>query len=206
MPSVRVRRSSQYVSIRGEDGTRDDTQRRPRSRTLASIYRPPGQASSESSQSDAAIASPIGQDDADADLSRGSTAQFSRVADSILYGSAGPSHPRRYTSNELLNGQRADSLEPERRRAGATITFEGSQADVVVPDDGKGPGILERSLSLSSDASDPFQNSAEHEDDIVEHLDVIGTMPPKFLISSLTFLQIQRLLQYPILPMPPMQF
>jgi hypothetical protein len=61
---------------------------------------------------------------------------------------------------------------------GGMITLEGEQADVIVHSDGE-PGAIGSALSLPrSTGGQSFQDLMEnehHHDDIVEHLDVIGT-------------------------------
>ena len=85
---------------------------------------------------------------------------------------------RGYKSYDYIseNAKRRRTSSAEARNGDGTITLEGSQANVVVPDGGY-PGLLESNLSLASAASNPFgrnDSSLNHEDDIVEHLDVIG--------------------------------
>jgi hypothetical protein len=61
---------------------------------------------------------------------------------------------------------------------GGMITLEGEQADVVVRSDGE-PGAIGSALSLPhSTGGESFRDligDGHHHDDIVEHLDVIGT-------------------------------
>ena len=187
---MRVRRGSQYRTLEGEDnaeGGRNDTTGRPRSRTLASLYR------SEVSSPTASpvVTSPVeelpserrrAQSDAEAggssekpDLPReyrpyDSVRVPSKIADSIL---------SKKRSSQAVRAQR--SLEPLWRRTESSDgqILHGSQADIVVPGDGR-PGRLESALSLSSagEEEDPFRSSSDsldhHDDDIVEHLEVIG--------------------------------
>lgn len=182
MPSVRVRRGSQYSFLLGDDGARNETPARPRSRTLASIYRPSGLLVPESNQTGEPSSSTGRQDllNANDPPRTGNDRQNGRVADSILNGSRPPQTVRGYRSHDVLRDRppRISSDSVERKGDGA-FTLEGAQANVVVPNDGSGKqGILESNLSLASAASNPFQSSIEdlhhHEDDIVEHLDVIG--------------------------------
>ena len=179
MPSVRVRRSSQYASLTGEDNSPNQSHgrrnTRPRSRTLTSIYNVPDQQPTSS-----------GNDSKDAGSSSGNLNDSTpapkldrryhtgKVAGTVLSPSL-----RGYKSHDHINenSKRLRTSSAEGRTGGGTIILEGSQADVVVPDDGY-PGILESNLSLASAASNTFgrnDNFLNHEDDIVEHLDVIGT-------------------------------
>ena len=178
MPSVRVRRNSQYTTLSGEDGTvppRDNTGR-PRSRTLASSFRIPGSTpypSSPVERSNLAIRTgsefATAERNLSADRPYNSVRLPSKVADSSLRATQAlrgvRSHDHPYFQNRRLENNQD-----------GTIALQGSQADIVVPNSGH-PGVLESTLSFSSVASDPFRGSDDeslHEDDIVEHLDVIG--------------------------------
>ena len=178
MPSVRVRRGSQYASLIGEDNTPDQTHprqsSRPRSRTLASIYNVPsqlapssGRDTSESGESTGQLHEPASGPSTDRKPYAG------KIAGSILSPGL-----RGYKSYDYISehAKRRRTSSAEARNGDGTITLEGSQANVVVPDGGY-PGLLESNLSLASAASNPFgrnDSSLNHEDDIVEHLDVIG--------------------------------
>lgn len=185
MPSVRVRRGSQYASLLGEDELQEQNRgsgiTRPRSRTLASIYQ---------NSDPLTIVNVEDAQGAQAESSSGPERAsrpgdspprpLSKVASSIL------SHQK---SSELLRAPRSQDFGSAHRRRPAyasdsrlhdrTLTLEGQQADVIVPNDGR-PGVLESQLSFSSAESDPFSNASEnslnHEDDIVEHLDAIGML------------------------------
>lgn len=108
----------------------------------------------------------------------------SKIASSILLRQKSAELRRTYKSQDFAHDARTrQSRASDSRLDNATTTFEGRQADVVVPNDGR-PGLLESQLSISSVESDPFDNnssqvSLNHEDDIVEHLDAIGLLSNK---------------------------
>lgn len=178
MPSVRVRRGSQYRAIGGDDGSEQQasTSGRPRSRTITSIYRsegtsqddspPAGQLSPRRRRSDTEVEDTKFDNGSPYDSRR----RFSKIEDSIL---------SKKRSSNIVRGQR--SLEPLWRRPESLEgqVLHGSQADIMVPGDGR-PGRLESALSLTSTGEgeeNPFHSSSEslnHDDDIVEHLEVIG--------------------------------
>ena len=59
------------------------------------------------------------------------------------------------------------------------MTLEGSQADIVIPADDRGMGRIGSTFSLPNsfdgdDEDESGSDSIHHEDEIVEHLDVIG--------------------------------
>ncbi|KAH8113230.1 hypothetical protein DFH11DRAFT_1600871 [Phellopilus nigrolimitatus] len=175
MPSVRVRRGSSYASLNGDDNAeqlRSSATTRPRSRTLASIYRPSDPLASEPSPADESRAPRPGFLDAERAFS---TFNPSKVADSILSAPHASQPLKRYKSNDLLYGEsrRGSSGSGGQNDRPGTVTLEGSQADVVVPNVGH-PGLLESRLSFTSDGSNAFQGSNEdalhHEDDIIPKL------------------------------------
>lgn len=188
MPSVRVRRGSQYATLLGEDGQPEQHRiSRPRSRTLASLYGPPNVADLEagrphtqstlrqgtcsSSESDKAGPShTVNVEEA----RPASSYMQGRVADHILTKSRSSAALLRHSSQDYLRaeGGRIRSVSvtdygPQR------VTLEGSQVDLNVPRDA-GPGVLESNLSLQSMASNPFRSDGDsvrnHEDDIVEYV------------------------------------
>lgn len=178
MPSVRVRRGSQYRAIGGDDGPEQQasTSGRPRSRTITSMYRSEG-TSQDDSPSVGQLSPRRRRSDTEAEDTRSdngspydSRRRLSKIEDSIL---------SRKRSSNAVRGQR--SLEPLWRRPESMEgqVLHGSQADIMVPGDGR-PGRLESALSLTSSGEgeeNPFHSSSEslnHDDDIVEHLEVIG--------------------------------
>ncbi|KAI5124945.1 hypothetical protein M0805_007372 [Coniferiporia weirii] len=192
MPSVRVRRGSQYASLYDGDGNNPDQAgntgsdaTRPRSRTLASIYhRTDPLAHINLTDGEPSTGAPL----PNVERPTNHTGQSSsKVAGSILSGQQPPHALREYRSGDFAYGEIGPfSPSPGAPGNSRSITLEGSQADVVVPNDGL-PGLLERQLSVASARSNPFRSSSEeslhHEDDIVEHLDVID--PQISTISNL---------------------
>ena len=181
MPSVRVRRArSQYTTLRGEpDGGADVTLRvedppaSRRRRTLVSIFHDqPGSppVSTQTQEDD--------EPQRSSRLRRGSTRSrqydsgsienrrpISKVVDTIM-NSASPRTTgflRTHKSTEPLVGQ---------------TELRGSQADIRVPSSDH-PGILNSDLSVSSrvySETDEDEDEDHHHDDVVEHLDVIGSL------------------------------
>lgn len=179
MPSVRLRRS-QYASLIDDDGTHNESQSRPRSRTLASIYRPSSQAAHEGVSGLHARpgSSPSAQEQAV--VSRSSSVRpTSRVAETILYGLADQnlgevtSLSRGSSQGDVLS---SSSDSDERRRYGRVIQ-DWPYAHPNLSDGGRRRAVNDSNLSLYSDSSDesfdPYRD-IDHEDDVVEHLDVIG--------------------------------
>lgn len=168
MPSVRLRRGSlsQYTVFGRDDDGQDDVVTRPRSRTLNSIFRPqPEQSSSSDSPP-----RPIAQDGGSPDPQ-----QHGKVSGSILGNTLRiPGALRDKRSRGSLAPGRSPS--PATRLKGST-TFHGSQEDVVIPREDQ-VGRIGSSFSLSSSVNDRSYHSSNeelnHEDNIVEHLDVIG--------------------------------
>ncbi|KAL5527363.1 hypothetical protein ACEPAG_6154 [Sanghuangporus baumii] len=190
MPSVRLRRSH-YASLGDDDGLLNESQSRPRSRTLASIYRPSSQAapqapaglhsrpdSGHSVQEHVAISRP------------NSVRPTGRVAESILYGAPGQNFgegtdlSRASSQGDVLSS----SSESEGRKQYGRATQDWPHAALSQPDGSRRRAMNDSTLSLYSDTSDdsfdPYRNATDHEEDIVEHLDVID--PEIATVASLT--------------------
>ena len=187
MPSVRVRRGSQYASLLGEDGQGqgDFPVTRPRSRTLASIYRPPSiapdleqgkrtpsplrQASDSGSGADGEKAGPSASHAVEEARPVSAHVQ-GRVADHILQKTRSSHHLQPQSSRDYLRVEHGRTRAMSSVHGPRRVTLEGSQIDLNVPKDA-GPGLLESNLSLDTNNSNPFQSdddSLHHEDDIVE--------------------------------------
>jgi hypothetical protein len=178
MPSVRVRRGSHYSTLLGDDAhVNAEQSTRPRSRTLQSIYRSPEDPEPQQG-SPSSGRSPNEAGPSQTPMQRASNIHHhpGRVADHIMSRSHSSRALRGHSSRDYLQADDGRRDMSDSSRSGR-VMLEGSQVDVSIPKDGR-PGILESQLSLSSLASNPFrnasQNSLHHEDDIVEHLDVIG--------------------------------
>lgn len=182
MPSVRVRRGSQYASLLGDDElqqNRSPTLTRPRSRTLASIYQNADPLTIVNVEQPEAAQPEVASPDRISRLDDTPSRPASKVASTILSQQRSTEALRGYRSHDYANSyRRRTSRASDSRPDNRTHTIEGQQADLVVPDAGR-PGLLESQLSFSSAGSNPFNSPSEeslnHEDDIVEHLDVIGT-------------------------------
>lgn len=192
MPSVRVRRGSQYTTLSGsENGDQNDERgtatggaTRPRSRTIASIYSSFRQ-SAQAQEADTSGASPS---QLRPERPFNSLNRSSKVEDAIKKQASRtlrPSDARRSFSPSGGHSGRA-SYEYDRdhsdvgSRPRDSVILEGSQADVVVPRDGP-MGRVGSALSVTDSHVDSFDDSStdelnHHEDEIVEHLDVIGMM------------------------------
>ncbi len=199
MPSVRVRRGSRpYTSLFGEENVDSNEQqqegasdiRRARSETLASLYRPPPGSPSrppqEISQSQQTPESPMAHAHFDylappsRELSPDGMQRYgtlrskpSRIAGSILSSQRSQRHMRGRSGSNAMRS----SMDSDDARGRGSITLEGSQADVVIQSDGH-PGLIGSSLSVASSTPSTYDGSSSdelhHEDEIVEHLDVIG--------------------------------
>lgn len=122
----------------------------------------------------------------------------SRVSNHIMSSTRTPAGPLRHISEEhdpfaAAAGAAVQEEKPRNRHESFSlsrhhegedddmISLEGPQTDVLVPRTENGPGRVESSLSLpGSERSDyaDYDNNDDgehHPDDIVEHLDVIGT-------------------------------
>lgn len=201
MPSVRVRRGSRaYTSLYGEENVEANEQprggnsdmRRARSETLASLYRSPPdsppQVPQEIRQSQPSTDSPVQHAHFDylaPPPSRGSSpdamqrygslrSRPSRIAGSILSSR----NSQRQLRERAGSNARRSSIDSGDAQGRGSITLEGSQADVVIPNDGGHPGLIGSSLSIASSTPSTYDDSSSdelhHEDEIVEHLDVIG--------------------------------
>ncbi|KAL5508277.1 hypothetical protein ACEPAH_5896 [Sanghuangporus vaninii] len=190
MPSVRLRRS-RYASLSDDDGFLSESQRRPRSRTLASIYRPSSQAAP---QAPAGLHSRPGSSPSvqeQATISRPSSVRpTGRVAENILYGAPdqnlgeGTNLSRGSSQGDVLSS----SSESEGRKRYGRAAQDWPHAALSQPDGSRRRTMNYSTLSLYSDTSDdsfdPYRNAADHEEDIVEHLDVID--PEIATVASLT--------------------
>lgn len=69
------------------------------------------------------------------------------------------------------------------------VIAHGSQADLRLPVHTQ-PGLVERSLNEPTEDghTDPTQHRLHHHDDVVEHLDVIGTSPVPLIITNVSTL------------------
>lgn len=195
MPSVRVRRGSlPYTTLESDSDERQGTAerqngRRPRSGTLASIFRQDAQPSAsppapphpsppmpspDSPQAHSRHLSPSPRQSSPSSPQQryGSLrSKPSKIADSIL---SGRMSQRRLLPRGGSTGRSSVETDRDRRES---LTLEGAQADVVIPTDGH-PGLIGSSLSLGSSIPGSWDTSSRdefhHEDEIVEHLDVIG--------------------------------
>lgn len=192
MPSVRVRRGSQYASLVGDEGQGEQPAvTRPRSRTLASIYRPPSIANdlekgdnnpgplSRASRSGSGSGS--GEEGEKAgpshsvaveDVRPTNSQMQGRVADHILTHSRSSRALQTHTSRDYLRSDHGRLRSTSGSPGPGRVTLEGSQVDFNVPRDA-GPGLLESNLSLNSGNGNPFrsdEDSLHHDDDIVEYV------------------------------------
>ena len=180
MPSVRVRRSSRYSSLLGEDteSPNSEIRGRPRSRTLVSIFqnRPPNL---DTQQVASTSHFQSGQDESgnvsDSKPSPTSQSATSKVASSIR----NPSLHAPLRGHRSFPGFHREDLQASSMGQRHSLKLEGSQADVIVPYDGT-MGRIESTLSSTryNDRDidlDEGSDHTHHDEDIVEHLDVIGT-------------------------------
>jgi hypothetical protein len=165
-PTVRIRRSD-YSTLR-ERGHNEEPQP-PYS--LASLFRRPRSVSL--ADPPLAQTSLAGQDDGftgTAGRAAGRTLQRqranSRIQDHVINRSLGRSQRPPGDAHSLTS---VSSGPANSRPSSPFITLRGSTTDIVAPLSDAGPGVLGSALSLSRPSED------HHEDDIVEHLDVIGT-------------------------------
>lgn len=182
MPSVKVRRRayshSQYGTLLEEGGNdasqapHNDSTTRPRSRTLASLFM-----ASQTDPSNRGEGARRQQQNArrpsetsGPSATNARTAPLGRVAHSI-----------RKTGSYVRPPLRMGSLDPTASTAAGNqgdqdrmVLLHGSQLDVAVHSNDLA-GVMGSSLSLASHISSMLSLDDEHhEDDIVEHLDVIG--------------------------------
>ncbi|TFK55975.1 hypothetical protein OE88DRAFT_1804760 [Heliocybe sulcata] len=182
MPSVRVRRGT-YSSLRDEPayGTTLASRRRPRGNTLAEIFFH-RDASPEVDSGAAA-----GQLPNNSSLPR-------TTSDPGALPPEQPVQSRSKVSHHILNGTWKSGRLMSRRADGSRTSIgsssgnrlvaqQGSQVDVLVPE-GEHAGRVNTALSLKSTrTSFASLDSQHHEDDIIEHLDVID--PQIGAVSSL---------------------
>ena len=190
MPSVRIRRGSLYSTLLGEDGDEGrntETGGRRRSRTLTSIFqtRPPTESTSQGTpnerfqaQEDEGNTSPSGQTTTSSSDYSAPRSVTGKVASSIRSSSV----------HMPLRGHRShpafswDERQPSSSQQRHSLTLEGSQANIIIPTgDGGGMGRIGSSFSLPRTNSQEYDDEVDdrsdefhHDDDIVEHLDVIG--------------------------------
>lgn len=175
MPSVRVRRTSDYTQLDDQGNVKRNTRERTALGTvfpsLQNLKRP------SSSGGELSVVSPP---PATRPEIRRATISGPRAASPVIRrpraGSRVVDHivkPR--PSGSSLRQQR--STTPLRRdESSSHVIFEGSQADVVLDHQvGEDPGFIESALSLHSGHSAAVEDE-HHHDDIVEHLDVIGML------------------------------
>jgi hypothetical protein len=192
MTSVRVRRG-QYATLTDPNGPYT----RPRSRSLATVLGTPSFPSTP----------PLSALSADQDVARARANTVSGNQDGP------PPMPRRASSkiHEHIMGRRTransqhqhhhpehGSRSPrsdESRRRSDEVSLRGSTENVVYRGEGGSFGRIGSALSLCEGQED----DQHHTDDIVDHLDVIGTTSAESFVRLLiaTALQILPLLQFP---------
>ena len=198
MPSVRVKKG--YLSI-------DDAQNngRPRSQSLVSLFRT-NQPQEEheftlrrtrSRLSDGAI------DDAVVRRPLGRPRSSSRVSDHILSSARqSPQLPPARPPIAAVGPPRLSDIQENARthsfsrRRADSYTVEGQQAELRVPIE-EGHERASSSISIALEQLDHDQEREDsleehHPDDIVEHLDVIGTLHPCWNQETLLKLSIPR--------------
>jgi hypothetical protein len=168
-PTVRIKRSD-YSTLR--ERAQNEEQQPPQS--LASLFRRP-RSISLAAYPPLAQTDLTGQDDPFTGTTGRATGRplqrrraNSRIQDHFISRSLGRSQHPPGDAHSLTSASsgRANSRPPS-----PFITLRGSNTDIVAPRSDIGPGVLGSTLSLSRPSDD------HHEDDIVEHLDVIGAYP-----------------------------
>ncbi len=190
MPSVRVKRG-QYSYL--FDGQQDDStaQRRPRSRSIASIL---GQnpTSPQGAPTQEAPPSPLTElqhgrqrsrtiDTAVSDAPTPGRLQRppSRISDHIMSSARTPQRTGMSSAEVRTRASDSPRLTAEKRDrssqdGGDTVSLQGSTENIVYHGSGR-PGRIGSALSLPTSQRSSYDlNDEHHHDDIVEHLDVIG--------------------------------
>lgn len=184
MPSVRVKRGHNNYAALDDDtqGRQASHPRRRRSHTLSSLFTPDPPAQRADSTSSAPGSTP--PTNPYGTIPR----RGSRVADHVMRGSVrssqAPTLRERNSSQPLRASPTSHDDGSYERDSAGNYLIEGAQETVAVPQDPL-HGRVGSALSLQSQQGD---ENGHHEDDIVDHLDVIGTLSVDALsVSSHAF-------------------